>query len=290
MGEISDALRRAREQREADRATTARHVDPAAEPHRVALEAVREASLEISREKRDLWVPRAVLVEAEGPVAERFRHLAIRVRSELEGRRPPILLVTSAGRGEGKTTTACNLALALASISGGQRIALVDLDLRRPSLARALGIRFPERPEDEAGKEAGPGIEGVLRGAGSLHSACVETELPTLDVYPVRKPYRAAHSLLSGPGPVALFRDLARRYDTVICDTPPVLPVPDVALLIEHAGACLAVVRAGQTRRSAFRAMARTLPPEKLIGTFLNEERMARSTYRYYEYYGDDEQ
>lgn len=280
MGEIADALRRARDRFEPRGAPGAEsELSHETEPRLAEVDGARPApkAHAIPREKEELWIPRAVLVEAERPVAERFRHLAVRVRTELQRRESPVLLVTSAGRGEGKTTTACNLALALASIASRGRVALVELDLRRPSLARALEI---ERP---------PGIERALAGELAAEEVCVPTELSALDVYPVRKGDSDAHELLARSSLGVFLRDLARRYAVVVCDTPPVLPVPDVALLAEHAGACLVVARAGSTRRAPFREMLESLPSEKLIGTFLNAARTPRSAYHYYRYYQDGE-
>jgi Mrp family chromosome partitioning ATPase len=132
LGEITEALRRERvegaePQGAARLETPSRHRE---EPPTVA----------ISRSKQGAWAARAVWVERSGPVAEAFRHLALRVRSELERRGTGNLLVTSALPEDGKTLVACNLALALASIATRDRIALMDLDLRRPSVAPALDL------------------------------------------------------------------------------------------------------------------------------------------------------
>lgn len=286
MGEIADALKRARLQR-GGRSSEASEAEAPERPersdgepalHEVSRGAPDGHSHEIPRDKDDLWVPRAVLVEAQQPVAQRFRHLAVRVRRELQRRDPPILLVTSAGSNEGKTTTACNLALALASISPRHRVALLELDLRRPTLAHALEIKEP------------PGLERVFTGELRLRDVRVATEFESFDVYPVRSPTPRAHELFSSVSAASLFRELARHYSFVVCDTPPVLPVPDVALLAEHAGAWLSVVRSGVTRRAAFREMMEGLPREKLIGTFLNQAPGSRSTSHYYDYYEEEVQ
>ena len=274
MGEIAEALRRAVRERGM----------PAERPDRPSEVGVLRSTVsrvrplvarhEIPRQKEDLWIPRAVLVE-EGAVAERFRHLAVRVRKELQRADNPILLVTSASQGEGKTTTSCNLALALASIAADRRIALVELDLRRPALARALGIESP------------PGVERVLKGELSVAEACVSTEVSSLDVYPVRDSDPRAYEQLARPSLGLLLDELSGSYDAVVCDTPPVVPVPDVALLAEHVGLCLIVARSGATRTAAFREMLDSLPRERVIGTFLNESSRRRTSYDHYSYHED---
>lgn len=281
MGEISEALRRARDEREAERESGSEPLQRA-RVHPLPPEGFADAEapaskVEISREKQATWVPRAVLVEPRGPVAERFRHLAIRVRAELERRQPPILLVTSAVPGDGKTTASCNLALALSSIASGRRIALLDLDLRRPSLARVLGMNHPV------------GMEEVLAGRVPLAAARVGTDLPALDVYPVGRADGEAHELLSGPALPTVLRDLTRRYAMVVCDSPPVIPVPDAPLIAEYASSCLLVARAGATRRSAFREMLELLPRQKVLGVFLNDAAAAQRKYYGY-YYGEEEE
>jgi Mrp family chromosome partitioning ATPase len=84
-----------------------------------------------------------VVVEDAGPIAESCRHLALRIRSELERRSAASVVITSALRGEGKSTLSCDLALAMASLSRGPSVALVDLDLRRGHLrlGRKAGAR-----------------------------------------------------------------------------------------------------------------------------------------------------
>ncbi len=194
------------------------------------------------------------------------------MRPEIERRRNPTLLVTSALRLEGKTTTACNLALALASMAADRRIALVDLDLHRPGIAVGLGL-CPT-----------VGFERVLAGESSLPSARMRTDLASLDVFAVAKPPPMAHEILSHRRLPTLLASMARSYEAVIIDTPPALLVPDVALIAPHTGACLAVVRAGITYRSAFREMLALLPEDRLIGCFLNAARLSRHARRYVDY------
>lgn len=215
------------------------------------------------------WVSRAVWVARSSPSAESFRHLALRVRRELGGRPVSSILVTSALPGDGKTLTACNLALAFASLMTTERVALVELDLRVPRIAAAFGLR----PR--------VGIGEVLRGAAPLRAAAVATDA-ALDIYPVVARCPAAHQLLSRPELAVVVKQLEASYRWVICDTAPALLVPDVQIIAPHLGACLGVVRAGRTPRSALRDLAERLPREKTLGFFLNEARAPRHTRRYY--------
>ena len=268
MGEFTDALRRNGVSPPGD-PSLARPFPSAPAPS-VEERPARQDRLAIPRDKQDpLWVGRAIVADPHDPAAERFRHTAVQIRPKVLEAKPAVLLVSSAQRGDGKTTIACNLALALAEISAGTRVALLDLDLRRASVANVFGCR----PEI--------GIESVLAGDADLSDAALHTDLPGLDIYPVASTIRNAHESLSDPVVSALFQRLTKWYGLVICDTPPILPVPDAALLAAHAGCCLLVARAGTTRLSALQDAKRLLPQHKLIGAFLNDATISNHHYGY---------
>lgn len=232
-----------------------------------------ERSIVLSREKTDEhWRARAVIVDPQSASAVRFPHLAVRIRVELDRCRVPSLLVTSASKGEGKTTVSTNLALALAMIASDRKVAFVDMDLRSASLAAVMGVR------------SGPGIEDVLAGTCDLEAARISTDVASLDLYPVLRPTRQAHELL-GWAAERVLRELGERYDYVIADGPPVLPVPDTPLLAPLFGGCLVVVRSRFTRHSAFHELLDLVPRAQVLGAFLNDA-MERRDHDGYGYYG----
>jgi len=236
------------------------------------------ADVVISRSREGVaWEARAVLFDPPGLVSAQLRHFALQVRRALEEREESSVLVTSALPGEGKTLVACSLALALASMAGGRRIALVDLDLRRPNVARAL--------------DATPrvGLERILRGEPTLREARLRTDFSALDLYLVAGPVPRVHELLATTALPELIEALSKDYGTVVVDAPPTLIVPDVELIAPHVGACILVARAGMTRRTSFQEMLALLPEEKLIGTFLNEARLPRRAKDYHYYAAPDE-
>lgn len=187
------------------------------------------------------------------------------------------VLITSALQGEGKTLVACNLALALASMAGESRIALLDLDLHHPSVAIAMGMA----PRS--------GVEEVLLGETNLRAARVRTDLPALDLFPIARPVSRPHEILARPSLRSLIHDLSKQYATVVCDSPPGLPAPDIELIAPHVGACVLVAQAGVTRRFPFREMIAMLPRENLIGTFLNFSSLPRHARDYSYYAGEAE-
>jgi Mrp family chromosome partitioning ATPase len=196
----------------------------------------------------------------------------VRIRSELERRGAISAAIVSATSQEGKTTVLCDLGLALASLSAGREVALVDLDLRKPSLAQVLGIR------------ADTGVEGVLSGKARLNDVRISLERPALDLYPAIEPQHAAHELLALPSFVEMIRELERRYATVLVDTPPTLPVPDTSLMLRHVAVCIPVARSGQTRARLFRRLIEVLPRHQILGELLNDARMPAYQYQYYGY------
>ena len=277
MGEITDALRRARERGtdvEAPNAPPSQLADaPLLET--AAPAAPRAPSVEISLDRGDEWPARAIVVEPRGQVAEALRHLALKIRAELDRRRARSFLVTSPLRSEGKSTLSCDLALALASLSRGRSVALVDFDLRRPSIARDLRIR-PEA-----------GIESYLTGQARLEQACVTIEKPALDVYPCVAPHDAAHELLVLPQTATLVRELERRYAVVVFDTPPTLLVPDTRILLGLVPAFVVVARHGVTRKRALAHLLDQLPRQQLLGAVLNGGPQPAHS-RHYGYYSAD--
>jgi capsular exopolysaccharide synthesis family protein len=218
---------------------------------------------------------RVILVDPQRAAAQRFDQFALRIRRELHERDLRTVLITSALRGEGKTLTSCNLSLALASISAEHRVALVELDLRKPAASEVLMIR----PQ--------VGLERVLSGEAPLSEARIATELPSLDLFLIGRPVAKAHELLSGALLARVLAELEKRYATVVLDTPPALLVADVPLILEHVGACVAVVRAGSTRLAALHDTLEVLPPEKLLGVFLNDAPAPRHA-KSYGYYAED--
>jgi capsular exopolysaccharide synthesis family protein len=241
----------------------------------VTHEEARPTPVVIPPNRSGSWQARAVVVDRYGVAAACFQRFAWRVRRELEARGVNTVAITSSVRDEGKTTTACNLALAMASFGSG-RIALVDLDLRGPSVGQALGLR----PEI--------GFERCLVQEASLSDVRVATDLRSLDVFPTREALPDAHQALAGPGLGTALSELRRAYDVVVIDSPPVLPVPDTPLILLEAESCVCVVRAGRTHPAALRQTLELLPREKLLGLFLNSIRSVPHSDEY-RYYGKDQ-
>lgn len=194
------------------------------------------------------------------PAVEGIRALRTNLRFVDVDNPPKLLAITSSTQGEGKTVTAVNLAAALAA--EGHTVCLVDGDLRRPRVAKALGAAI----------EPAVGVSTILAGEISLDEAIQTYAERGFDVVAsgVNPPNPA--ELLSSRACRSLLEDLSGRYDFVIIDGPPLLPVTDGALIAAAAGATILVVRHGTARYEEIAAAAEALATVNahLIGCALN--------------------
>lgn len=155
------------------------------------------------------------------------------------------VVVTSSIPGEGKTTAALNLALSLAD--AGLNVALVDADLRRPSLARYAGI------------EGSVGLTTVLIGEADLGDVLQPYGDSSLRVLPAGQVPPNPSELLGSGAMAELLERLSAQFDMVVLDSPPLLPVTDGAILGRLAGTTLVVVGADRLHRTQLRGALESL-------------------------------
>jgi polysaccharide biosynthesis transport protein len=219
------------------------------------------------------------LVEPASPVAEAYRTLRTNIRFLTAGGAVRSVLVTSAVPGEGKTTTAGNLAVALAR--AGTRVLLVGADLRRPSIHKAFGV------------EAVPGLSDVLVGEAKLTDAIQDVGVPNLRVIAGGQIPPNPAELLGAPGMAQLMTELEQIADMVVYDGPPVLAVADALELAPRVGGTVLVVDVGTTGRHALRAAAERLRgvDVPVAGLVLNnlDPTDGYYGYTYYHSYSSDE-
>jgi len=203
-------------------------------------------------------------------MVEAFRSLRTSVLLSASDCPPHSLLVTSTQPGEGKTTIASNLAIALAQV--GKRVLLVDADLRSPSLHRLFGRR------DD------PGLVGYLVNREDWHSMVRPSETVGLDLLTCGPVPPNPSELLSSPRMAALVESARERYEHVILDSAPMLALADTRILAPLVSGVLLVVKSGTIPRE------QVLHTEKgirsvganLIGVVLNRVNLA--TFGYYDY------
>jgi capsular exopolysaccharide synthesis family protein len=206
---------------------------------------------------------------------EAFRSLRTSLISKFPDSGTKILTVTSAQPLEGKTTTACNIAMALAY--GGARVLLIDADMRRPGLHRPLRLTN-ER-----------GLSQVLIGQARVRDVIQRTVDPNLLAITAGSTPPNPSELLASERMKTLISNLSHGpFDWIIIDTPPVLAVTDAVILAPLVSGVTFVVGAEMTRRRLAERALETImaAPPKSAAVVLNKVDFARNKYYYSRYYG----
>jgi capsular exopolysaccharide synthesis family protein len=158
------------------------------------------------------------------------------------------LLVAGGNPGDGRTSLACNLACAF--VAKYERVLLIDANLRQPSLHLAF---VPGTPGDSASRQ--PGLTDILTGQCDRDEAICPSGLEGLDLIYAGSPTAAPAELLASHRMRTLIASVAKDYDRVIVDSPPVLLVSDVKVLARLVDGTLLVVNAAATKRGAAQRM-----------------------------------
>ncbi len=196
--------------------------------------------------------------QTQSVTTEAYRQIRTNLQYVNVDHPPKIIVVTSSVSGEGKTTTAINLALVLAQ--SGQRVALIEADLRRPRVVRYLQLI------------GGAGLTNILAGKASLSELLQPWGDGKLSVLASGPNPPDPSELLGSEHMSRLLDELRDSHDYVIIDAPPLLPVTDAAVLAVLADGVVLVTRWGMTKREQLRAAATTvqLLEAKVLGTVLN--------------------
>src|ERR1700678_3785733 len=227
-------------------------------------------------------------VQPKSQISEAFRALRTSLLLSQADHPPQVILVTSAVPREGKTTAAVNLAITLAQL--GDRTLLMDSDLRKPGIRRALNLT--------GGKEVG--LSSYLAGVSTLDEVLMPhptiNNLVALTTGPVPP---SPADLLSSQRMREAISDLRHRFKFVVIDSPPVMAATDAVILSVLTDGVLLVVRSGETPKEAFTRTRDLLAAVKsrLLGVVLNAVDSSAPdyyySYRYYPYaygygYGED--
>jgi capsular exopolysaccharide synthesis family protein len=214
---------------------------------------------------------------AESPHAEAYRVLRTNLLFSRKDDKLNTVAVVSAGAGEGKSTTVCNLATVFAQ--SGQRVLMVDSDLRRPTLHKLMGCTNAL------------GLTNYLMKQNTLEEVIQTSKLPSLDFMASGKLPSSSLGILSSVQMKDLISELKQRYDFVFFDSPPIMGVSDASILASEVDMTLQVI---QYRRypQPMNIRAKQLIEKvggNLIGIVLNNINMSQdeSYYYYSGYYHD---
>ncbi|WP_193046296.1 polysaccharide biosynthesis tyrosine autokinase [Mycolicibacterium baixiangningiae] len=211
-------------------------------------------------------------------IAEAFRKLRTNLQFLAVDNPPRVIVVTSSVPSEGKSTTAINIALALAEAE--HSVVVVDGDMRRPTLHKYLDMVGPV------------GFSTVLSGGASLDDALQESRFPGLSVLTSGAIPPNPSELLGSLAAKKVLKELRTRFDYVIVDSTPLLAVTDAAILAAGADGVLIMARFGQTRRDQLTHAVGSLTDvgaSVLGAVFTMTPTRGGSAYSYsYSYYGED--
>jgi len=217
--------------------------------------------------------PLIVQADPHSPRAEAFRTLRTNLQFVDAANHPRSIVFTSSLPGEGKTTTTANLAITMAA--SGVRVCVIEGDLRRPRLLEYMGM------------EGAVGLTNVLIGHADLGDVLQQFSDTGVYVIGAGSVPPNPSELLGSTAMIKTLRELESRFDAVIIDAPPLLPVTDAAVLSTIAGGTVVVVGAGSLNRDHLAKSLQSLDAVKgrLLGLVLN--RLPTKGADAYSYYRD---
>ncbi len=233
-----------------------------------------DPSLPVLSKGRDIISPLVFLKQPRSLAAEAYRAIRTALLLSKAGDAPRTMLVTSAQSGEGKTTSAVNLVASLAS--SGARVVLVDADIRRPSVHRHFGLR-----------NDGPGLVEILTGQRTFDEIAIKDPINRVTVLPAGSSPPNPAELLGSAEMLSFIEKLAARFDYVVIDSPPVLPVTDSVVLSRLVEGVIFVVGSGVTPRKVVADAVHRLHAvgAHVLGSILNNVNLSGGEHYYYNRY-----
>ena len=264
------------------------------------LEKFKRIFLPVTKsEGEENYIRLIVHYEPRSPVAEAYRNL--RTNLKFDPTKKSILITSTVPR-EGKTTLVSNLGLAVAQ--KGTKTLLVSSDLRRPQLHKVFGLeREPGINEIITGKvrleEALRNVSDMILGELSLDQIIKSPGMENIWVLTSGNIPRNPAEILESPALASLIKELENRFEVIIFDSPPALPVTDASILANKVDSVVLCYEAGRTSRDALKRTKMQLESvgAKISGVILNHiapqtESVSAYPYYYrykYRYYGKEE-
>jgi capsular exopolysaccharide synthesis family protein len=194
--------------------------------------------------------------------AEQYQNVRMKIERLRQTRDLRVIAITSPGASDGKTVTSINLAGALAR-GAASRVLLIDGDLRRPEVARQLRMD----------RNAVGLADVVLSDKVPLQHAIHSFDAYNVDVMAAGTVAGPIHEVFRSERLLRLLNHARERYEYVVIDTPPLVPVVDSALLARVVDGVLVVVSANKTPRKLLEEALNELEPSKVVGIIFNNDR-----------------
>ena len=216
--------------------------------------------------------------DPKSPVSEAYRGLRTSLMYTKVNSKSNIILISSSGPGEGKTTTVANLAITYANLN--KRTLLVDSDLRKPVLHHLFG------------KDKSPGLTSYLSNNSKFSEVINKTDIDNLDIVTSGIIPPNPSELLDSKKMDEFINEIKAKYDIILFDTPPLVAVTDAYVLLKHINQFVLVVRPGITQIGAFQRALTDLKHTNfsvdgvVMNAMSNEHSYgAGYYYNYYQYY-----
>jgi len=216
-------------------------------------------------------------INPKSPISEQYRTIRTNIQFSMIDKELKTLACTSAAPGEGKTTTIANLAVTLAG--QGEKVLLVDADLRKPTIHQIMEVKNQQ------------GLTSLITKRVTPQKAILPVpKIPNLYVIPSGPIPPNPSELLASKMMEDLISELSQEYDWVLFDTPPVLAVTDAQILGSRCDGAILVLRSHETEKKQLLKAKELLDKANinLIGTIINGVDQKELSYSYY-YYGAEE-
>jgi capsular exopolysaccharide synthesis family protein len=216
------------------------------------------------------------VVNPRSPVSETYRTLRTNIEFASVDEALQVIMVSSAGPGEGKSTTIANLAVAFSQ--SDRKVLLIDADMRKPTAHKSFQIsnRF--------------GLSSVISQQCTLQEVIQSSDIPNLDIMTSGPIPPNPAEMLASKRMTALLEELKGKFDIVLIDTPPLLAVTDAQIASTKSDGVVLVVDQGRVKRQFAQRAIQNLQNvnARILGVVLNNVKRRSNEEAYYYYYGAD--
>lgn len=247
MGKITDALKKAAQ----ERLSRIEKLDSNSE---VKYEFIAKKTIDSKIDPRII-----AFYDSKSPISEQYRSLRTNIQA-INSKTPlKALTITSSTHSEGKTITAINLSISMAHDLNKKRILLVDADLRRASMSKYLGL------------DAHNGLADLILDGMNVEDTILNIGIENLSIMPAGKIPHNPAEILGSPKMANLISLLKSKYDYIIFDTPPIIPVTDAGVIGAQTDGVIMVIMAGKTQKGVVKHSENLLKQShsKILGYIL---------------------
>lgn len=233
---------------------------------------MRILALKLKKKTKSILSGRKLIasIDPKSPISEQYRTIRTNIQYSSVDKEIKTLMVTSSGPGEGKSTTAANLAITFAQL--GKKVLLVDADLRKPTVHHTFSVNNLF------------GFTTVLTKQKTLETTVIETEEKDLFILTSGPIPPNPAELLSSKSMEQFFEEAKTLFDYILFDTPPLLAVADPQILANQCDGTILVVYSEKTEIDQAKKSKELLENahSKLLGVVLNHKEIQKNDYYYY--------